>query len=243
MKKVLITSMLAIGVGCGAAFAQEQQPAQSQSGTDCPAGSAGCPEGAMGEQGKAGATTEQQTQGEAGATTEQQAQDKAKTQTEQQTQGEAGATTEQQAQDKAKTEQQTQSEAGATTEQQAQDKAKTQTEQQTQGEAGTTTEQQTQGTTQSQDETETGAISNVTVEQKTQVTQILKQEKVEPVADVDFDISVGVEVPRQRVELRPLPRRIIEIVPAYEEYQYFVLADGRIVIVDPDTFKIVLILT
>ncbi|RWN50467.1 DUF1236 domain-containing protein [Mesorhizobium sp.] len=209
MKKVLITSMLAIGVGCGAAFAQEQQPAQSQSGTDCPAGSAGCPEGAMGEQGKAGATTEQQ------------AQDKAKTQTEQQTQGEAGATTEQQ----------------------AQDKAKTQTEQQTQGEAGTTTEQQTQGTTQSQDETETGAISNVTVEQKTQVTQILKQEKVEPVADVDFDISVGVEVPRQRVELRPLPRRIIEIVPAYEEYQYFVLADGRIVIVDPDTFKIVLILT
>lgn len=220
MKKVLITSMLAIGVGCGAAFAQEQQPAQSQSGTDCPAGSAGCPEGAVGEQGKAGATTEQQTQGEAGATTEQQAQEKAKTQTEQQTQGEAGATTEQQ----------------------TQGEAKTQTEQQTQGEAGTTTEQQTQGTTQPPDETETGAISNVTVEQKTQITQILKEEKVDPVADVDFDISVGVEVPRQRVELRPLPRRIIEIVPAYEEYQYFVLADGRIVIVDPDTFKIVLIL-
>ncbi|TIL89866.1 MAG: DUF1236 domain-containing protein, partial [Mesorhizobium sp.] len=130
----------------------------------------------------------------------------------------------------------------ATTEQQTQGEAKTQTEQQTQGEAGTTTEQQTQGTTQPPDETETGAISNVTVEQKTQITQTLKEEKVDPVADVDFDISVGVEVPRQRVELRPLPRRIIEIVPAYEEYQYFVLADGRIVIVDPDTFKIVLIL-
>jgi hypothetical protein len=209
VKKVLITSMLAIGVGCGAAFAQEQQPAQSQSGTDCPAGSAGCPEGAMGEQGKAGATTEQQ------------AQDKAKVQTEQQTQGEAGATTEQQ----------------------AQDKAKTQTEQQTQGEAGTTTEQQTQGTTQPQDKTETGAISNVTVEQKTEITQVLKQEKVEPVADVDFDISVGVEVPRQRVKLRRLPPRIVEIVPAYEAYEYFVLADGRIVIVDPGTLKIVLILT
>lgn len=221
MKKVLITSMLAIGVGCGAALAQEQQPAQSQSGADCPAGSAGCPEGAMGEQGKAGATTEEQAQGKAKMQTDEQAQGKAGVTTEQQTQGEAGATTEQQ----------TQGEAGATT------------EQQTQGEAGATTEQQTQGTTQPQDKTETGAISNVTVEQKTEITQILKQEKVEPVADVDFDISVGVEVPRQRVKLRRLPPRIVEIVPAYEAYEYFVLADGRIVIVDPDTLKIVLILT
>ncbi|TJW54852.1 MAG: DUF1236 domain-containing protein [Mesorhizobium sp.] len=210
MKKVLITSMLAIGVGCGAALAQEQQPAQSQSGADCPAGSAGCPEGAMGEQGKAGATTEEQAQG------------KAKMQTDEQAQGKAGVTTEQQ----------TQGEAGATT------------EQQTQGEAGTTTEQQTQGTTstQPQDETSTGAISNVTVEQKTEITQILKQEKVEPVASVDFDIAVGVEVPRQKVKLRRLPPRIVEIVPAYESYEYFVLADGRIVIVDPDTLTIVLIL-
>ncbi|RWH82050.1 MAG: DUF1236 domain-containing protein [Mesorhizobium sp.] len=213
MKKVLITSMLAIGVGCGAAFAQEQQPAQTQSGADCPAGSAGCPEGTMGEQ----------SQGKAGATTEEQAQGKAKMQTDEQAQGKAGVTTEQQ----------TQGEAGATT------------EQQTQGEAGTTTEQQTQGTTstQPQDETSTGAISNVTVEQKTEITQILKQEKVEPVASVDFDIAVGVEVPRQKVKLRRLPPRIVEIVPAYESYEYFVLADGRIVIVDPDTLTIVLILT
>ncbi len=83
----------------------------------------------------------------------------------------------------------------------------------------------------------------MTVEQKTEITQILKQEKVEPVAEVDFDISVGIEVPRQKVELRRLPPRIVEIVPAYEAYEYFVLADGRIVIVDPDTLKIVLILT
>ncbi|TIW45675.1 MAG: DUF1236 domain-containing protein, partial [Mesorhizobium sp.] len=167
--------------------------------TNCPAGSAGCPEGAMGEQ----------SQGKAGASTEEQAQGKAKMQTDEQAQGKAGATT----------------------------------EQQTQGEAGATTEQQTQGTTSTQDETSTGAISNVTVEQKTEITQILKQERVEPVASVDFDISVGVEVPRQRVKLRRLPPRIVEIVPAYESYEYFILADGRIVIVDPGTLKIVLILT
>ena len=44
-------------------------------------------------------------------------------------------------------------------------------------------------------------------------------------------------------QLHRLPARIVKIVPAYESYEYFVLADGRIVIVDPDTLKIVLILT
>jgi hypothetical protein len=32
-------------------------------------------------------------------------------------------------------------------------------------------------------------------------------------------------------------------VPAYEDYMFFVLADGRIIIVDPDTYQIVYILT
>jgi hypothetical protein len=40
-----------------------------------------------------------------------------------------------------------------------------------------------------------------------------------------------------------LPSKIVKIVPAYEGYEYFVLADGRIVIVDPNTYKIVLVLT
>jgi hypothetical protein len=239
MKKVLITSMLAIGVSCGAALAQEQQPAESQSGagTSCAPGSADCPSGSTTgkqAQGETGTATEEQAQGKAKIQTEEQAQGKAKIQTEEQAQGKAGATTDQQAQDKGKvqTEQQTQGEAGTTTDQQAQDKAKVQTEQQSQGKTST-----------QQDETSTGSIENVTVEQKTEITQVLKEEKVESVSDVDFDISVGIEVPRQRVRLHRLPPRIVEIVPAYESYEYFVLADGRIVIVDPDTLKIVLILT
>ncbi|TIP15034.1 DUF1236 domain-containing protein [Mesorhizobium sp.] len=263
MRKVLITSMLAIGVGCGAAFAQEQQPAESQSGgTSCAPGTADCPNGskmggqAQGEtgstteeqaQGKAKIQTDEQAQGKAGATTDQQAQDKMKVKPEDQAEGKAGASTERQAQDemKVKPEDQAEGKATATTEQQAQDKAKVQTEQQTQGEAGAATEQQTQGKTSAepQDETSTGSIENVTVEQKTEITQILKEEKVEPVASIDFDISVGVEVPRDKVRLYRLPPRIVKIVPAYESYEYFVLADGRIVIVDPDTLEIVLILT
>ncbi|TPN42882.1 DUF1236 domain-containing protein, partial [Mesorhizobium sp. B1-1-7] len=157
----------------------------------------------------------------------------------------AGATTDQQAQGKPKmkTDEQAQGKAGATTDQQAQGKAKVQTDEQAQGSAGTTTDQQAQGKTSTQDKTSTASINNVTVEQKTQITQVIKETKVEPVANVDFDVSVGVEVPRHKVRLHRLPARIVKIVPAYESYEYFVLADGRIVIVDPDTYKIVLILT
>ncbi|MEZ2329731.1 DUF1236 domain-containing protein, partial [Mesorhizobium sp. RCC_202] len=126
--------------------------------------------------------------------------------------------------------------------QQAQDKTKVQTDQQAQGKAGASTEQNAQTNTQT-DQGKTASINNVTVEQKTQVTQIIHETKVEPVRDVSFDISVGVEVPRHKVHLHRLPSRIVKIIPAYESYEYFVLADGRIVIVDPDSYKIVLILT
>ncbi|MER9372997.1 DUF1236 domain-containing protein [Mesorhizobium sp. M0491] len=245
MKHVLITSMLAIGLGCGTAMAQTQQP-ESQSGADanCASGQADCQGGSkMGEQaqGKAKLKTDEQAQGKAGTSTDQQAQDKTKLKTDEQAQGKAG-TTDQQAQDKTKlkqaqdktklkTDEQAQGKAGTTTDQQAQDKTKMQTDEQAQGKASR------------QDTTSTGSINNVTVEQKTEVTQIIRETKVEPVSNVDFDITVGVEVPRQKVRLHRLPARIVKIVPAYESYEYFVLADGRIVIVDPDTFKIVLILT
>ncbi|KRB32630.1 MULTISPECIES: DUF1236 domain-containing protein [Mesorhizobium] len=249
MKHVLMTSMLAIGLGCGTAMAQTQQPAETQSGADtnCASGTTNCQNGtkmkdqAQGTksqtdqqaQGKAKTKTDEQAQGKAATKTDQQAQDKAKVQTDQQAQGKAGATTNQQAQDKTKvqTDQQAQGKAGATTNQQAQDKTKVQTDQQAQGKAS------------AQDKTSTASINNVTVEQKTQITQVFRETKVEPVASVNFDVSVGIEVPRHKIRLHRLPARIVKIVPAYEAYEYFVLADGRIVIVDPDTYKIVLILT
>ncbi len=95
--------------------------------------------------------------------------------------------------------------------------------------------------TQGQPSDETTASINVTAEQKTEIKQVITETKVEPVRDIDVDISVGVEVPRT-VEVHPLPPRIVEVVPAYKGYVYFVLADGRIVILDPDTYEIVVIL-
>jgi hypothetical protein len=236
MKHLLITSMIALGVGCGAAMAQTES-AQPSGGDNCAASTADCQKGgkAGGQaQGETKSKTEMNAQGKAGANTPQQAQGKAKMKTDEQAQGQAGANTDQNAQDNTqlKKKQQAQGKAGATTEQNAQGNTKMQTEQNAQGNTNVET-----------DQNKTASINNVTVEQKTQVTQIIHETKVEPVRDVNFDISVGIEVPRHKVRLHRLPARIVKIVPAYESYEYFVLADGRIVIVDPDTYKIVLILT
>ena len=87
---------------------------------------------------------------------------------------------------------------------------------------------------------ETTASIDLSTEQRTEVKQVFTTQSVEPV-DIDFDLSVGVAVPRT-VTLHPVPPRIVEIVPAYEGYEYFVLADGRIVIVEPGTLHVVYIL-
>jgi len=246
MKRVLITSMLALGVSCGAAIAQSQQPADNQSGAsaNCTAGTANCQKSSKGEQtqGNTGASTEQQTQGSTKAQTNEQAQGKAGTATEQQAHGKTGTNCSagmKNCKQGSNTGEQAQGKTGTTTNQ-AQGNSQTQTNEQAQGKIGTTTNQ-AQGSNE-QDQGKTASINNVTVEQKTQITNVIKETKVEPVSNVDFDISVGVEVPRQKIHLHRLPSKIVKIVPAYEGYEYFVLADGRIVIVDPNTYKIVLVL-
>jgi hypothetical protein len=89
--------------------------------------------------------------------------------------------------------------------------------------------------------TETTGSIGISAEQRTQVKQIITTTKVEP-ARVDFSVDVGVAVPSS-VTLHPLPRRVVELVPAYESYEYFLLPDGRIVIVQPDTLQVVYILS
>ncbi|HWK67301.1 MAG TPA: DUF1236 domain-containing protein [Rhizobiaceae bacterium] len=104
----------------------------------------------------------------------------------------------------------------------------------TQAQQGRSTESGVSGET-------TGSI-NVTTEQRTEIRQIITEEKVEPVRSVEFEVTVGTAVPKT-VEVHTLPPRIVKLVPAYEGYKYFVLADGRIVIVDPNSMEIVYIVT
>ncbi len=242
MKSIIVRSAIVLGLGIapGAVLAQTEQtqeilPKQQQQQTE----------------GQSGATTD--TQG-AGAAAEGQAgtemkppEGQAASGTDTQTEGQAGANTEEPTEGQASTTEEKPAEGTAQSDKpegEAETEGTAQTEQ-PEGEAETEGTAQTEQPADSQDETETGAIAptEVTVEQKTEIKQVVQEVDVEPIAvdSVDFDISVGVAVP-QTIEVHPLPPRIVEIVPAYEGYRYFLLADGRIVIVEPDTLEIVVII-
>jgi hypothetical protein len=86
-----------------------------------------------------------------------------------------------------------------------------------------------------------GVDVNISGEQRTEIKQVIKTENVEHVEHVTFNVDVGTSIPHS-VHLHRLPPKIVKLVPAYDGYEYFVLADGRIVIVDPDSYEIVYIL-
>lgn len=122
------------------------------------------------------------------------------------------------------------------------------------GKAGATTDSEqsdtsnkssTESKSDSQTDTNTSSSSetniNITTEQRTEIHNVIVKEDAKPV-HVDFEVNVGVVVPRT-VELRPLPPRIIKLVPAYRHYRYILLADGRILIIEPASLKIVYVVT
>lgn len=80
----------------------------------------------------------------------------------------------------------------------------------------------------------------ITADQRTEIQKEIKVVNVAPVT-VNFSVDVGIVVP-QTVHLEPLPPTIIKIIPGYSGFLFFLLADGRIVIVEPHSLKIVLII-
>lgn len=87
---------------------------------------------------------------------------------------------------------------------------------------------------------ETTASIDISTEQKTEIREAIVETDIEPV-EADFQVQLGVSIPSSII-LHTLPPRVVEIVPVYEDYRYFVLADGRIVIVEPATLEIVYVL-
>jgi len=82
---------------------------------------------------------------------------------------------------------------------------------------------------------------NVTTEQQTEIRTAITEINVQPVTNIDIDINVGVVVPNT-ITLQPLPARVITVLPQFKGFLFFLLPDGRIVIVAPTTLKIVYIL-
>jgi Protein of unknown function (DUF1236) len=81
---------------------------------------------------------------------------------------------------------------------------------------------------------------SLTTEQKTTIRQKVLTANAPRVTKVDFDIKIGVAVPRT-VRVVPLPVTIIEIEPEWRGYMYFVSGD-QIIVVEPGTLRIVAVL-
>jgi hypothetical protein len=86
-----------------------------------------------------------------------------------------------------------------------------------------------------------GAGAKLSTEQRTKITTVIKSQRVEPVTNVNFSISVGTRVPREGVSFRPLPAEVVTIYPEWRGYE-FILVRNQIVVVDPVTYEIVAIL-
>ena len=83
----------------------------------------------------------------------------------------------------------------------------------------------------------------LTTEQKTKIRTTVIQSSSAPKvsrSSINFNINVGTVVPRSVKFVRVSPT-IVEYYPAYSSYSYFVV-DDEIIIVEPDTLKIVAII-
>jgi hypothetical protein len=79
--------------------------------------------------------------------------------------------------------------------------------------------------------------ANLNDNQRTRLTESITRLNAKPVTNVNFSLSVGTIVPRD-VHFQPLPADVVEIVPQYRGYNFFVVRED-IVIVEPSTYKIV----
>ncbi|MBB3233401.1 DUF1236 domain-containing protein [Phyllobacterium endophyticum] len=250
MKNIILKSalVLALGVAPGAGLAQtemlKKKPAQQSEGTQEQGATKpqaeSQTEGQAGTQMKKNQQTEGQAQAPAGqdTTAGQKADSSTGTQMKKQTEGQAQAPSTQDTQQQG-AETKPQDQTGTTSTEGTAKSGTTSTE--GTAKSGTTAPSDDTAKTTDQPSSETTGSINVTTEQQTEIKQVITETKAEPVRDVNFEVNVGVAVPRT-IELQPLPPQIVKVVPRYEGYRYFVLADGRIVIVDPDSYEIVLVI-
>lgn len=112
------------------------------------------------------------------------------------------------------------------------------------GTANTTAQQPAQPSTATNNaqssSTNVNASVNINDQQRTRVAQSITRLNVQPLNNVNFSLTVGTSVPRD-VRLQTLPSDVVEVVPQYRGYSFFVVRD-EIVIVEPSTYQIVTVL-
>jgi hypothetical protein len=86
-----------------------------------------------------------------------------------------------------------------------------------------------------------GAGAKLSTEQRTKITTVIRDQRVAPVTNVNFSISVGTRVPRSGVTFHPLPAEVVTVYPEWRGYE-FILVREQIVVIDPRTLEIVAVL-
>lgn len=91
--------------------------------------------------------------------------------------------------------------------------------------------------TNDNNQSKTQVSASLDSKKKTELHAAFARIDAKPVTHVNFSVSVGTAVPRT-LELRPVPTTIVEIVPQYRGYDFFLVRD-EIVIVEPRSHRIV----
>jgi hypothetical protein len=86
----------------------------------------------------------------------------------------------------------------------------------------------------------TAAKAAPPAEKRTQITSAIRQEKVNAVTNVNFNVSVGTRIPAS-THFYAVPERVVAIYPEWRGYQ-FILVGDRYIIVEPATHEIVYII-
>lgn len=94
--------------------------------------------------------------------------------------------------------------------------------------------------TKSQTTGQAGAGGKLSSEQRTKITTVIRGQRIAPVNNVNFAISIGTRVPRE-VSFHPLPTEVVTVYPEWRGYEFFLVRD-QIIVVDPRTLEIVAVL-
>jgi hypothetical protein len=106
-----------------------------------------------------------------------------------------------------------------------------------------TQQRQGQGQVKEGQENRSNTSVSLSTEERTKIREVVVKERSAPRVEKDkinFSLNVGTAVPRT-VHIVEVPQEIIRIHPAWRGFKYFLVGD-EIVIVEPDTLKIVAII-
>src|SRR6185437_12448939 len=135
----------------------------------------------------------------------------------------------------------TKEKSGAATNQRAEEKSGNMKAEGRDSKSGTNAAETKSTTERSQTTGQAGAGAKLTTEQRTKITTVIHNERVAPVTNVNFSISVGTRVPREGITLHRLPSEVVTIYPEWRSYEYIVVR-SQIIVIDPGTYEIVAIL-